>query len=185
MSGFGDFGSGMMGGGEEGIDLDFTQAEKVPEFQLLPKGTYVLMSLDAEGTPTKDGSGRIIRIQWQVWEGPYEGRLIRDGLWIPDRNTQTPEKYKTSMDFFCAKLEAITGEPWLHQQKKLYPSMLKGKLVTAKIEIKKGESGEFNNITRYYKYELGSTPGSAPSSPAVNAPTIPSGGQAVPSPFNV
>lgn len=187
MSGFGDFGGGPGGyAGEDEFDLDFTAAEAVPEFAPVPVGRYTVTSHEVEGTSSKDGKSKIIKLHMTLNTGPFAGRKLQDGIYVPDKNVQEPDKYKQSMDFFCAKLEAITGEPWKGMQKKLRPSMLVNKTFDVYVVIKKGDNGEFNNIRRYYAAASAPTGSlSVPGTSAPSVPPVPSGSTVPPSPFDL
>lgn len=77
-----------------------------------PSGVYTLQIEDAGVEPTSKG-GRQIKLRNRIVEGPLAGRSIGiENIYIPDKERQDPEAYKTTMGYFLGKVEAITGKPY-------------------------------------------------------------------------
>lgn len=152
-----DFGFGESTGAEE-FSLDFTNAEDVPDFTPLPAGKYqvIVNSVDVGKSKTNKA---MVTLHLAVAEGPHEGRQLRDWIVMPDVASQTPEAYKQSIDFLCAKLEAITGEQWKGQQKKLKPRELVGRICDAIVTIgtNNTDGSPTNNVKRYVPADKAST----------------------------
>ena len=77
-----------------------------------PSGVYTLQIEEASVEPTSKG-GRQIKVRNRIVEGSLAGRSIGiENIYIPDKEKQDPEAFKTTMGYFLGKIEAITGKPY-------------------------------------------------------------------------
>lgn len=99
--------------GQEGVvDLNLDDVEAIHGWMPVPNGVYTLQVEDPVLTATKNG-GQQIEMKPRVVEGPLSGRgLGIERIFIPNREKQTPEAYKTTAGYFKGKIEAITGVPY-------------------------------------------------------------------------
>lgn len=152
------------------FDLDLTDAEDVPDWTPIPAGPYVFMVHEATPDWAKTGSA-MVRLQLKVWEGPHEGRFIKDQLVLPNKAKQPADKYKKSVDFFTHNLECITGEKWKGEQRKLNPKRdLENRICHAYVTVKPNQNDRnlmHNEIARYLPREGSTTTPSGGSSGSV------------------
>lgn len=149
------------------FSLDFTNAQDVPEFQVLPQGEYTFMVDSAEPDRSKNTGAAMVILTLKVWEGPLEGRTMRHWLVMPNKAKQEPEKYQQSIDFLCATLEAITGETWKGTQRTLVPERdLANRICRAYVTIKPDRNDpniKRNNIARFIRKDAAPTSSGAPT----------------------
>ncbi len=93
------------------INLDFGESEDI-SFAPVPEGVYEVAVSDANLVPTKDGTGQLIKLQLRVVDGDQQNKVVFDQWYIPNKVKQTPDAYKTTLNFFRAHLEAVTGQKW-------------------------------------------------------------------------
>lgn len=79
----------------EDEDLDFgdfnLDAVEEPGFDLLPDGEYPIVIVSAESKPHKDGHGKRVNLKLKVTEGPYQGRVLFDGLSVVHRSEKAQQ----------------------------------------------------------------------------------------------
>lgn len=93
----------------EGIDLDFGGADAITGFVPVPTGIYLCEITEAtiEETSKKDGNHNVVTVS-RVAEGPLKGRSLgKDWRFIPNRDTQTPDKFVQTAGFFKGWLEGL------------------------------------------------------------------------------
>lgn len=94
------------------IHLDLSDVESIQGWMPVPSGVYTLQVEEPHIVPTKNG-GKQIEFKNRVVEGPMANRgLGIERIFIPDRERQTPDAYKTTAGYFKGKIEAMTGVPY-------------------------------------------------------------------------
>jgi hypothetical protein len=59
------------------LELPFDPAaEKGSSFEIIPRGWCVAEAIKGSVGPTKNGNGKMAKLQWQITEGEYRGRVI-------------------------------------------------------------------------------------------------------------
>lgn len=99
--------------GDNYVDLDLGDVESIHGWLPVPTAIYTLAIDDAVIEPTKDQKNKNLVFRIKVAEGVHAGRSIGiTRAFIPNRETQTPDAYKTTAGYFKGKIEAITGKPY-------------------------------------------------------------------------
>jgi hypothetical protein len=71
--------------------FDVATEEGSPDFEPLPRGSYVASITDAKVGPLKSGKGQAVLLTWQVDDDKYGGRLIFDRIIVAH---ESPEAMK-------------------------------------------------------------------------------------------
>ena len=72
--------------------FDTASEEGTPDFQPIPKDTYVAAITEAKVGPLKNGKGQAISITWEVQGGAHHGRLVFDRV-IVQHESADPMKF--------------------------------------------------------------------------------------------
>jgi hypothetical protein len=123
--------------------FDFTNDEAKGNFEVLPKGDYLVACTEAEVKTTKDGSGTFIKAQFTVKAGPYEARKIFQNFNLTNRNEKAVQIGRGQIKGFLLaagatnfKLDNVTD--------------LCGKIAIAKVDIEEStQYGDKNKITSF------------------------------------
>ncbi len=159
--------------GDDEFTLDFTEAEDVPVYQLLPAGEYTLMVTEAVPTRARTGAA-MVAMKLKVWdEGPFEGRFLpTENLVVPNprlvqEGKQPADKFKKQLDFFCNTLECITGVQWKGQTRTLKPKEhLENQICRAYVTQKPNSNDpnlKHNEIARFLPKTSAPTSSGAPT----------------------
>lgn len=86
------------------------------DFDVLPAGNYLAQVIESEITPTKDGSGEILKLTFEVMDGPYERRRIWARLNIVNRSPDAQRIAQAQLAGLCkaAGLGPIDDTDALH-----------------------------------------------------------------------
>jgi hypothetical protein len=68
--------------------FDTANEEGSPEFEPLPKGTYVASIIDAKVGPLKSGKGQAVQLTWEIEGGKYANRLIFDRVIVAHESAE-------------------------------------------------------------------------------------------------
>lgn len=138
-------------GGDDYIDLDLAGIDAIQGWLPVPNGVYVLQIADAKIVQAKDPRNRNIEFRNTVVEHPqYTSRSIGiDRIFIPNRETQTPDAYEKTAGFFKGKIEAITGRPYSGRINVREMIGLKFKAVVMMVDQGFGLQNNINNYLPY------------------------------------
>src|SRR5262249_10351328 len=78
--------------------------EEGTHYELLPAGFYEAEIVDAEAPP-KTGDGRMLTLDWQIGEGPYTGRHLRQWLCYRHSNSQTETFARQKLKDVCEAVD--------------------------------------------------------------------------------
>lgn len=154
---------------EADFTLDLSDAEPVPDYVPMPPGEYTFLVKESYPDRAKTGSAmaRLVLVCWDP--GPFEGRVIKDQLVVPNKAKQEPTKYKQSVDYFTNNLECITGQKWAGETRTLKPKEhLEGQMCRAYVVQKPNQNDpnmKHNEIGRYLPKTKGAAPASSGATP--------------------
>lgn len=63
-----------------GMDLDHERVERGRDFTPIPAGTYLAQIKASEVVNTKNGGGKMLKLQFEILEGPHERRVVFDQI---------------------------------------------------------------------------------------------------------
>lgn len=150
--------------------FDATQVEPADERTALPAGEYTAMLVNSEMKWTKQGTGQYLNLDFQVIDGPFQGRHFFDRLNLVNPNQQAVDIAQRQLSALCHAVNVlhVQDSAQLHDK----PLIAKLKYVAAKDNF-----SEKNEVVAY-KPAAGSTaPAPAPAPiPASTAARNPASG---------
>lgn len=148
------------------IGFQFNAAEVKPQddYSPIPAGDYIAQVTESEIKPTKNQTGQILTLRWQVLDGPCKGRLVFDRINIINQNPKAQEIGQQQLSSICRAtgVAALTDSVQLHMK----PIMIS-------VKIRKDEQYGDSNECKAYKPLSGSgaiTPAATPFAAAAPAP---------------
>jgi hypothetical protein len=81
--------------------FDATEVAPAVPLEVLPPGKYLAHLIESEMLPTKAGDGQLLKLVFEVLEGPSARRKIFDQLNLVNRNEQTVEIAQRSLSAIC------------------------------------------------------------------------------------
>lgn len=126
------------------IFLNFDDA--APSFDALPAGDYVARAIKMEVKDTKNGQGKLLKVQFQVVDGPHANRIIFEQFNIVNPNRQAVQ---ISVGQIRSWIEACTGHAASGQVSLQNILAMEGQICVVGVKIERGDHGEQNRIARY------------------------------------
>jgi hypothetical protein len=146
--------------------FDATEVAPAVPLELLPPGKYLAHLIESEMLPTKAGDGQLLKLVWEVLEGPSARRKIFDQLNLVNRSEQTVEIAQRTLSAICHAV----GQVHVSDSEQLH---FKPLIVTLRVEPagpdKHGVYREARNKVAGYSAANASGT-SAPPRPATPAP---------------
>lgn len=81
--------------------FDATEVAPAVPLEVLPPGKYLAQLIESEMVPTKAGDGQLLRLIFEILEGPFARRKIFDQLNLVNRNQQTVEIAQRTLSAIC------------------------------------------------------------------------------------
>jgi Protein of unknown function (DUF669) len=128
--------------------FDTPNEEGSPDFEPLPKGSYVASIIDAKAGPLKSGKGQAVSITWEVNDDKYCGRLIFDRVIYSHENPDAMRIGKQRLK------DVAVACGWTEPLRDL--TVLHGKPCMISVKIESDPEGEYapkNRVTRVKKIE--------------------------------
>lgn len=124
-----------------GFNADEVEPNK--GFDPLPAGDYTAVIEESEYKPNAGGTGKYLKLQFQVVEGPYSKRKLFANLNIVHQNEQAQQIARGDFSAICRAV----GVP-----KPTDSSELHNKSLVLKVGLdKRKDTGELANVIRGYK----------------------------------
>ena len=98
------------------ISFDASGVEPAVTFEILPPGKYRAQIVQSEMQPTKQGDGQMLCLEFDVLDGPYQGRKLWERLNLVNRSQQTVEIAQRQLSAICHAIDRIqvTDSEQLH-----------------------------------------------------------------------
>lgn len=145
-------------------------AEELPQgtgsFDPIPAGQYDATITRADLKPTKDGSGQMIAVRFDITGPTHQGRVVFSNLNIRNKSPKAEEIGRQQL----GDIMRAIGLPSVQDTDQLV-----GNAIKIKVEIEKKEGYEARNVVKAFKAASGS-PAPAPAAQA------PAGGGAASAP---
>lgn len=125
--------------------FDPSQEEGRTSFTPLPAGQYVAQIIASEFKDTKSGTGRYIKLEFEISEGQHQSRKFWENINIVNPNPQAVEIARKTLKEICESVGIFSR---LEDTEDLH---FKPMLVTMRLTPRKDSPGEFEN--RVGKYE--------------------------------
>ncbi len=160
------------------ISFDASGVEPAVPFEILPPGKYRAQIVQSEMQPTKQGDGQMLCLEFDLLDGPYQGRKLWERLNLVNRSQQTVEIAQRQLSAICHAIDRIqvTDSEQLH---------FRPMLLTVAVELDKrdehlpSDQRRKQNRVKGYARASGAAaapaataarPSSPPASPAATAP---------------
>ena len=141
-------------------DFDAEQVEPKRDFDPLPAGLYPAIITESVMEPTKDGSGKFLKLTLQITSGEYEGRTLFDRLNLQNPNEKAVEIARATLSSICRAVGVMRpgDSAQLHER----PMVIK---VAVRKRTDPGHEGELSNEVKGYM-----APGEVASTAKAGAP---------------
>lgn len=98
------------------ISFDASGVEPAVPFELLPPGKYRAQIVQSEMQATKQGDGQMLWLEFDVLDGPFQGRKVWERLNLVNRNQTTVEIAQRQLSAICHAVDRIqvTDSEQLH-----------------------------------------------------------------------
>ena len=107
--------------------FDATEVAPAVPLEVLPPGKYLAHLIESEMLPTKAGDGQLLKLVFEVLDGPAARRKIFDQLNLVNRNEQTVEIAQRTLSAICHAV----GQVHVSDSEQLH---FKPLIVTLKVE---------------------------------------------------
>jgi hypothetical protein len=132
-----------------GVNLQFNAATVAPQqaFDPIPNGWQRAKMIESEMQPTKEGTGNMLVLTFEVLDGPYKGRKLFDRLNLQNPNQTTVQIAYGTLSSICHATGVIQCQN--SQQLHNIPLLVKVKLRNART-TDDGKTYDANNEIRGY-----------------------------------
>ena len=134
--------------------FDATEVAPAVPLEVLPPGKYLAHLIESEMLPTKAGDGQLLKLVFEILEGPSARRKIFDQLNLVNPNPTTVEIAQRALSAICH----ATGKLQVGDSEELH---LVPMTIQVKIRPPKNGYGESNAIA-YLPPERGAAPARSP-----------------------
>lgn len=153
---------------ELGGNFDATSVDPSEEWTLLPDAEYVAMITESEMKETNDGTGRYLKLKFQISDGEYSGRILFANLNIQNRNEKAVEIALRDLSAICHAVNKlnIQNSEELHD----LPMVVKVKIRPARVDKATGNEYPASNEIKAFKKIGSSVENKPPSTTQKNPP---------------
>lgn len=139
-------------GNNKGFDASAVDPSK--PFEAIPPGEYKAIISASELAPNKNGTGRNLKLEFKVVDGPHKGRTIFNWLSLQNPSAQAVEIAQRNFSAICHAVGVLQVND---------SSQLHGKPLLICIKLEERDNGNKTNTVTGYKPL--SSPSSSPNEP--------------------
>jgi hypothetical protein len=141
------------------LQFDATAVAPQQPIEAIPAGMYLAAISESEVVMTKSGSGQMLRLTWDVLEGPMKGRKVFDRLNIANQNPKAEEIGQRQLSTLCHAVGVLQVKE---------TTQLHGRPCHIRVTVRKDESGQYadQNEVKDYRAINGQAPAAATAAPA-------------------
>jgi len=141
--------------------LNFNASEVAPSagFTPIPAGRYVAIINDSGMWPTKSGNGQYLQLEFEIIEGEYAGRRLRDWLNLEHANPEAVRIARANLSVICHAVQVLTPQD---------SAELHNIPLIIVVRCKQNQDGETVNEVRGYEALIPPQPTQLPPGDAVN-----------------
>jgi len=145
-------------------ELNYIPDANDPEqsVEAVPAGDYLAVIEASDYADTKTGSGRALKLTYQIIDGNFKGRKIFENLNLENQNAQAEQISRRALNSICLAVGIVNGTLKDSSQLENIPMYIK---VTAKDSP---EYGKQNKITKHSPVNPGAI--AAAPAPVASAP---------------
>lgn len=118
--------------------------EPLNDFSPIPKGEYVAMLTDSDLNDTKDGTGKVLKVVFDVLEGEYKDRKVFEYLNLENKNPTAAKIGNSALADICRSV----GVPRPKDSAELHNKPM---VIKVDIEERRDDPGKFKNRIKAYK----------------------------------
>jgi hypothetical protein len=130
-------------------DLGLKDQKVNSGFEVIPPGEYPAIVTKSEMKPTKDGSGKRLNLTIQILSGPFQNRIVFDGLNVKNKSAQCEQIGKGQLKALCVAVNI--PDPQTSEELHNRPFLVK-------LKIGKDQNGNPRNEVAGYKAKIASAP---------------------------
>jgi len=141
---------------ELGFQSDPNDAQE-QSFDPVPAGSYPVVIEDSDYVDNKKGNGKMVKLVYQIIDGPFKGKKLFENLNLENPNDQAVQIARRTLNAICVAV----GVPHVQDTAQLHN-------IPFMVEVKMKDSPEYgmqNVIKKHLAID-----GSAPAAPAPAAP---------------
>lgn len=147
------------------MHFDSSQIAPQDDITPIPAGTYNAVIEDSEVTPTKAGTGQVLRLTWRVLDGPYINRKVWDRINVQNQNPTAEQIGQRALSSICHATGVLQFQD---------TSQLHGIPVQIKVSIRKDQTGQYSDSNEVKAYAAAHATAPRPqAAPAAFAPQGP------------
>jgi hypothetical protein len=145
-------------GNLQGFDANQYEAQS---FDVLPAGEYDVVIVSSTVQKTKSGTGKLLKLELQVINGPFKNRKLFDNLNLWNSSQEAQKIARGQMSAICRAIGNLTPKD---------SSELHMKPIRCKVRIKKSDEYGASNKIVGYKACAASTPATINGGGGTGAP---------------
>lgn len=121
-----------------GHAFDSSQVEPTTQFDVLPKGKYMVIITDSEVKETKDRTGKYLQLTHEIVDGQFKGRKLWNRLNIVNRSKEAEDIAHRNLSSLCraAGVAQLADSSQLHN-------------IPVIADVKISKDGEQNDVMNY------------------------------------
>lgn len=139
------------------LSFNATQVQPQASFDPIPAGKYICQIIESEIKPTKNNTGQMLQLTWEVLDGEFKGRKIFERLNISNQNKVAEQIAQSALSAICHACGVLQLQD---------SSQLHNKPMRVRVTIRKSEGYEPSNEIKGYEAVAGT------SAPAFSAPSF-------------
>ena len=130
------------------LSFDATGVAPQQSLDAIPAGIYTAAVTESEVLPTKSGSGEMLRLTWDVLDGPMKGRKVFDRINISNQNPKAEEIGQRQLSTLCHAVGVLQLSD---------SAQLHGRPCAIRVTVRVDESGQYapqNEVKDYRSLAL-------------------------------
>lgn len=144
----------------------FNPAEVSDDREIIPAGNYLAHIIESDLVDTRSGNGKMLKLTWEILDGPLAKRRVWENLNIVNQNAQAQQIAERSLKRICDAVGyagVLTDSEHLH---------FKPCVITVTVRPPSGDYGEQNEVKGYKPANAGTGPAptSAPAQATASKP---------------
>jgi hypothetical protein len=126
-----------------GFSFDANSVEPNVPFEVLPPGDYVVQAIASSMEVTKAGTGRFLKVEFEVQGGESAGRKVFDRFNLENPNATAVEIAQRQLSSLCRAIGVVS----LSDSEQLHFKKVRVRIATVQ---RKDAPGEFSNEIKAY-----------------------------------
>ena len=144
------------------FQFDATKVAPRDSFDLIPAGKYIAQISASEIKPTKNNTGQVLNLTWDILDGQFKGRKVFDRVNISNQNPEAERIGQQQLSGICH----ATGVLNLRDTSQLH---MKPIMIKVKVRPAEGQYDASNDVSSYEAIK-GAAPAGASFQPPAASP---------------